>query len=77
MEIERYIILSDAQLVVCALDGDSVAFGTLSERYHDGIYKYFLKLTQGDEAGASDMLQDTFLWFPAHLGSWGLRLSHL
>ena len=85
MELEKYIILSDAQLVTFALDGDSVAFGTLSERYHDGIYKYFLKLTQGDEAGASDMLQDTFVkvfvnldkYNPAFtFGQWIYTIAH-
>lgn len=75
MEIEKYIILSDAQLVVFALDGDSAAFGTLSERYHDGIYKYFLKLTQGDEDDASDMLQDTFVKVFVHLDKYDARFT--
>lgn len=85
MEIEKYIILSDAQLVVCALDGDSIAFETLSERYRDGIYKYFLKLTSGDLDNASDMLQDTLVKVFVNLekynsnftfGQWVYTIAH-
>ncbi len=61
MEIEKYIVLSDARLVVLALDGDSVAFETLFNRYRDGIYNLCLQRTGSNKADADDLLQETFV----------------
>ena len=61
MELEKYIILSDAQLVTFALDGDSVAFETLFKRYRDGIYNLCLQRTGGNADDASDLMQETFV----------------
>ncbi len=61
MAIEKYIILSDAQLVVLALDGDSVAFETLFKRYREEIYTLFLSRTSGNKEDADDLVQDTFV----------------
>lgn len=61
MQTEKYIILSDAQLVTLALDGDKEAFETLFSRYHDGIYNLCLQRTGGNADDASDLMQDTFV----------------
>ena len=61
MEIEKYIILSDAQLVVLALDGDSVAFETLFKRYREEIYALCLGRSGGNKDDAKDLVQDTFV----------------
>lgn len=61
MEIEKYIILSDAQLVVLALDGDSEAFETLFRRYREEIYGLCLQRTAGNREDASDLAQETFV----------------
>lgn len=61
MEIEKYIILSDAQLVVLALDGDSEAFETLLRRYREEIYALCLARTAGNKEDANDLVQDTFV----------------
>lgn len=61
MEIGRYIILSDAQLVVLALDGDSVAFETLFKRYREEIYGLCMGRTGGNKEDANDLVQETFV----------------
>ena len=61
IDAEKYIILSDAQLVVLALDGDSVAFETLFRRYREEIYALCLQRTFGNKEDANDLVQDTFV----------------
>ena len=61
MEIEKYIILSDAQLVVLALDGDSEAFETLLKRYREEIYALCIARTAGNKEDANDLVQETFV----------------
>ena len=61
MEIEKYIILSDAQLVVLALDGDSEAFETLLKRYREEIYALCITRTAGNKEDANDLVQETFV----------------
>ena len=61
MEIEKYIILSDAQLVMLALDGDSVAFETLFKRYREEIYGLCMGRTMGNKEDANDLVQETFV----------------
>lgn len=61
MEIGKYIILSDAQLVVLALDGDSVAFETLFKRYREEIYTLCMGRTSGNKEDANDLVQETFV----------------
>lgn len=70
MEIEKYIILSDAQLVIFALDGDSVAFETLFKRYREEIYGICLGRTQGNRGDADDLVQETFVKVFLNLGKY-------
>lgn len=60
MEISRYIILTDQQLVTLSIDGDSEAFETLFNRYRDSIYKLYVQRT-GNSDDAKDLLQETFV----------------
>ena len=60
MEIEQYIVSTDQQLVERALDGDTVAFEHLFNRYRDSIYQLYVQRTSGRTDDASDLLQETF-----------------
>ncbi|MBR2424906.1 MAG: sigma-70 family RNA polymerase sigma factor [Tidjanibacter sp.] len=75
MEIEKYIILSDAQLVTFALDGDSVAFETLFKRYRDGIYNICLQRTGGNVDDALDLMQETFVKVYVNLAKYDSRFT--
>ncbi|MFQ8827462.1 MAG: RNA polymerase sigma factor [Alistipes sp.] len=61
MEIEQYIVSTDQQLVERALDGDTVAFEHLFNRYRDSIYQLYIQRTSGRTDDASDLLQETFV----------------
>lgn len=61
VDVEKYIILSDAQLVVLSLDGDSEAFATLFRRYREEIYSLCLQRTSGNREDADDLVQETFV----------------
>ena len=56
MEIEQYIVSTDQQLVERALDGDTVAFEHLFNRYRDSIYQLYVQRTSGRTDDASDLL---------------------
>ena len=75
MEIEKYIILSDAQRVTFALDGDSVAFETLFKRYRDGIYNVCLQRTGGNVDDALDLMQETFVKVYVNLAKYDSRFT--
>ncbi|MDY3979061.1 MAG: sigma-70 family RNA polymerase sigma factor [Tidjanibacter sp.] len=60
MEIERYIVLADAQLVELSLGGDSIAFETLFNRYQSGIRNLCIQRT-GNDDDADDLMQETFV----------------
>lgn len=61
MEIDDYFIAADEQLVRYTLDGDSVAFEHLFNRYRDAIHKLYVLRTGGSADDASDLLQETFV----------------
>lgn len=75
MEVEKYIILSDAQLVTFALDGDAVAFETLFKRYRDGIYNLCLQRTGGNTDDASDLMQETFVKVYVNLAKYDSKFT--
>jgi RNA polymerase sigma-70 factor (ECF subfamily) len=58
---EKYIILTDQQLVDMSIDGDSVAFEHLFNRYRDSILQIYLQRTGGRADDADDLLQETFI----------------
>ena len=61
MEIEQYIVSTDQQLVELALDGDTVAFEHLFNRYRDSIYQLYIQRTGGNVDDTNDLLQETFI----------------
>lgn len=58
--LERYIILSDQQLIALSLGGDTVAFDHLFARYRDAMRKLYAQRT-GSTDDADDLIQETFL----------------
>ena len=75
MDIEKYIILSDAQLVVLALDGDSEAFATLFRRYREEIFSLCLQRTSGNREDANDLVQETFVKVYINLAKYDPRYT--
>lgn len=61
MEIEKYIISTDQQLVSMSLEGDSAAFGQLFTRYKESILQIYIQRTGGNRNDADDLLQETFV----------------
>lgn len=61
MHVERYIILTDQQLVILALDGDATAFEHLFNRYRGSMLQLYIQRTGGNRDDADDLLQETFL----------------
>ena len=45
------------------IDGDTAAYRTLIERYHDDLLRFLTRLV-GDRAAAEDVFQETFLTSP-------------
>ena len=61
MEIDRYIVASDQQLVALSLEGDKTAFEQLFKRYREGILQLYMQRTNGNREDADDLLQETFV----------------
>lgn len=59
MEIDDYIIASDAELAERARSGDHRAFECLFNRYADSLRRMFVQ--RGHTAEADDLLQETFI----------------
>lgn len=60
MEIERYIVATDQELIGMSLGGDHVAFEHLFKRYRESIFQLYLQRT-GSRDDADDLLQETFV----------------
>ena len=61
MEIDRYIVASDQELVDLALENDNTAFESLFKRYREGIFQLYMQRTGGNREDADDLLQETFI----------------
>jgi len=61
MEIEQYIVATDAELVSLSLEGDQMAFEHLFNRYRDSIRQLYLQRTRGSGESIDDLLQETFI----------------
>lgn len=59
--IERYIILTDQQLITLSLGGDTHAFDHLFNRYRDSVLQLYMQRTGGNRDDADDLIQETFL----------------
>ncbi len=60
MEISKYIVLTDKQMIDLVLGGDDMAFEALFDRYKDAVYKLYLART-GDGDDSKDLMQETFI----------------
>ncbi len=61
MAIEDYIVSSDQELIRHAVEGDSMAFEHLFNRYRDAVYQIYMQRTGGNADDADDLLQETFI----------------
>lgn len=52
---------TDQQLISLVLDGDSMAFEYLFNRYRDPMYQIYVQRTGGNTDDANDLLQETFV----------------
>ena len=52
--------MSDEEVFVLFREGDTAAYRTLIERYHDDLLRFLTRLV-GDRAAAEDLFQETFL----------------
>lgn len=75
MEVAKYIIFTDQQLVTLSLDGDSTAFEHLFNRYRDSICQLYLQRTGGNQEDAHDLLQETFLKVFLNLDKYNERFT--
>lgn len=55
------MVSTDQQLITLVLDGDSVAFEHLFNRYRDPMYQIYVQRTGGNSDDAHDLLQETFV----------------
>ena len=62
-------MLEDAELVRAFKGGDDAALGELIGRYRDRLYAYLRRLA-GDDAGAEDMFQDTWVKVARGIGAY-------
>ena len=69
MEIEDYIIATDAELVGLASEGDQQAFEYLFTRYREAIRRLF-EQRLGNRDTADDLLQETFIKVYLHLANY-------
>ena len=84
LRIERYIVLTDQQLVFMSREGDSVAFEHLFNRYRDSMLQLYIQRT-GSRDDANDLLQEIFIkvylnldrYNPAYtFGQWAYTIAH-
>ncbi|MDQ7772289.1 MAG: sigma-70 family RNA polymerase sigma factor [Elusimicrobiales bacterium] len=62
-------MLEDAELVRAFNGGDEAALGELIARHRDRLYAYLRRLA-GDDAGAEDMFQDTWIKVARNMGAY-------
>ncbi|MFR9498297.1 MAG: RNA polymerase sigma factor [Rikenellaceae bacterium] len=60
MEIVKYIVAGDSELVDATLEGDHLAFEALITRYREAIYRMILVRT-GSACDADDLIQETLI----------------
>jgi RNA polymerase sigma-70 factor (ECF subfamily) len=69
MEIDDYIVATDARLVELASEGDQHAFEHLFTRYQEALLRLFEQRSGGKDI-ANDLLQETFIKVYLHLGDY-------
>ena len=74
MEIDDYIVATDATLVELASAGDQQAFEYLFTRYRDALTRLF-EQRLGDKTMARDLLQETFIKVYLHIDSYSQNFT--
>ena len=69
MDLERYIVATDSQLIRLAAEGDDRAFEHLFMRYNEAILHLFEQRLDNKDL-ANDLLQETFIKVYLHLGDY-------
>ncbi len=75
MEIEKYIVATDAELVDMVLSGDNHAFGSLFDRYGGSLHQLYLARTGGNGDDTNDLIQEIFVKTYLNLGSYDRRYA--
>jgi RNA polymerase sigma-70 factor (ECF subfamily) len=75
MEIEKYIVATDAGLVDMVLAGDNFAFGALFDRYGGSLHQIYLARTGGNGDDTNDLIQEIFVKTYLNLGSYDPRYA--
>ena len=75
MEIEKYIIATDAGLVDMVLAGDSLAFEHLFNRYGGSLRQIYLKRTGGNADDTDDLVQEIFVKAFLNIDSYDRRYA--
>lgn len=69
MDLERYIVATDSQLIRLAAEGDDRAFEHIFMRYNEAILHLFEQRLDNKDL-ANDLLQETFIKVYLHLGDY-------
>jgi RNA polymerase sigma-70 factor (ECF subfamily) len=75
MEIEKYMIATDARLVDMVVEGDSHAFSHLFDRYVGSLRQIYLARTGGNVDDTSDLIQEIFVKAYLKLSSYDRRYT--
>ncbi|MDR2894209.1 MAG: sigma-70 family RNA polymerase sigma factor [Alistipes sp.] len=61
MEVEKYIVATDARLIEMVVGGDNRAFEHLFNRYEGSLQQIYLLRTGGNSDDTSDLIQEIFV----------------
>jgi RNA polymerase sigma-70 factor (ECF subfamily) len=75
MEIEKYIVATDAGLVEMVLGGDNRAFEHLFDRYDGSLHQIYLARTGGNGDDTNDLIQEIFVKAYLNLASYDPRYA--
>jgi RNA polymerase sigma-70 factor (ECF subfamily) len=75
MEIEKYIVATDAGLVDMVLAGDNRAFEALFDRYGGSLHQMYLVRTGGNGDDTNDLIQEIFVKTYLNLVSYDPRYA--
>jgi RNA polymerase sigma-70 factor (ECF subfamily) len=75
MEIEKYIVATDAELAGMVLGGDNRAFEHLFNRYGASLHQIYLARTGGNGDDTDDLIQEIFVKTYLNLASYDPRYT--
>ncbi len=75
MEIEKYIVATDSELVDMVLEGDSRAFEHLFNRYGGALRQLYLQRTGQKSDDTDDLIQEIFIKAFLNLSSYNRRYA--